>query len=472
MPGSDQDQLAQAEARLGTRLRDKWRLDRVLGIGGMATVYEATHRNGKQAAIKVLRPEAALVSDIKARFLREGYLANRVGHPGAVSILDDDVDENGTVYLVMELLVGETLEQRWRDRGKLPWRDVVLVATQALDVLVHAHEKEIVHRDLKPGNIFLDVQSGVKILDFGIARLLGGELRSSTTGYETALGTPGFMPPEQARGRWDQVDATSDLYALGATMFSVIANRYLHEAETANEQLALAMTTPAPLLGSVEPDVPPEIASVVDRSLSFEKGARFPDARAMQAALRSAYQACTGESLEALPRLSVTRRARSVLPEAPTVGADPSAPSLSSFAPPERSTTSPTTETHAGRSPSRKAGLAIVAAVAVGLVALVGLNARTPAAGGSVTNSAAPHGPGSGAATTAAPEVRPAPVVTEPPGMPSANGAAPSAPAASETPKAIRSPHDGPRGPAKPPAAKGEAPGSPPASPDIFQSRK
>lgn len=120
MPGSDQDQLAQAEARLGTRLRDKWRLDRVLGIGGMATVYEATHRNGKQAAIKVLRPEAALVSDIKARFLREGYLANRVGHPGAVSILDDDVDENGTVYLVMELLVGETLEQRWRDRGKLP----------------------------------------------------------------------------------------------------------------------------------------------------------------------------------------------------------------------------------------------------------------------------------------------------------------------------------------------------------------
>src|SRR5262245_31657519 len=112
MGEADVEAVRRAEQRLGKVLRSKWKLDELLGIGGMAAVYSATHRNGKRAAIKILQPEAALVPDVKARFMREGYLANKVGHSGAVSILDDDVDEDGTVFLVMELLHGETLEQR------------------------------------------------------------------------------------------------------------------------------------------------------------------------------------------------------------------------------------------------------------------------------------------------------------------------------------------------------------------------
>src|SRR6186997_1319658 len=106
----DEELIRRAESARGKLLRDKWRLDQVLGIGGMATVYSGTHRNGKRAAVKVLHPEAALAPTIKERFLREGYLANKVDHPGAVSILDDDVDADGTVFLVMELLDGETLD--------------------------------------------------------------------------------------------------------------------------------------------------------------------------------------------------------------------------------------------------------------------------------------------------------------------------------------------------------------------------
>jgi serine/threonine protein kinase len=353
--------IQRAKERLGKVLRDKWRLDELLGIGGMAAVYSATHRNGKRAAIKVLQPEAALVPDIKARFLQEGYLANRVGHPGALSILDDDVDEDGTVFLVMELLHGETLEERWQHNGRLPWQEVVAVAHQALEVLAAAHEKDIVHRDIKPGNVFIDTSTGVKILDFGIARLNAAPLSTSKTGHDTALGTPGFIPPEQARGRSDLVDARSDLWGLGATMFAVLAGHHVHEADTANEQLMLAMTAPAMSLGEAAPDVPASVVAVVDRALKYDKDQRYPDARAMQAALAETYQAELGESIAGAPRLSVLvgKLSKSVHPDAPTVSAGPN----------ERDTTArPVYESSAsGSAPTRKR---VIALVAVGLVAV------------------------------------------------------------------------------------------------------
>jgi eukaryotic-like serine/threonine-protein kinase len=316
--------VARAEQRLGKVLRGKWTLDTLIGIGGMAAVYAATHRNGKRAAIKILQPEAALVSDIKERFLREGYLANRVKHPGALSILDDDVDEDGTVFLVMELLHGETLEERWQRNGHLPWQEMVPVAYQTLDVLAAAHERSIVHRDIKPGNIFIDPDKGVVILDFGIARLHSRELTKSGTGFDTALGTPGFIPPEQARGRSDLVDARSDLWGLGATMFAVLSGRHVHEAETANEQLMLAMTTPPMSLADAAREIPAPVATVVDKALQYEKDARYQDAAAMKAALADAYEELLGEPITGAPRLSVMigKATRSVQPDAPTVSAD------------------------------------------------------------------------------------------------------------------------------------------------------
>src|SRR5271155_852164 len=139
---------ARSSARVGTTLRGKYRLERVLGIGGMAVVYSATHRNQKQFAVKMLHAELSIREDIRTRFLREGYAANSLKHPGAVAVLDDDVAEDGSAFLVMELLEGEVLDRVWDKVGRrMPARVVLAIGYQLLDVLAAAHAKGIVHRD-------------------------------------------------------------------------------------------------------------------------------------------------------------------------------------------------------------------------------------------------------------------------------------------------------------------------------------
>ena len=324
MSQEESDKVTRANRQLGRVLKGKWTLDELLGLGGMAAVFAATHRNGNRVAIKMLEPEAAQVQDLRSRFQREGYVANKVGHDGAVTIQDDDVDENGIPFLVMELLDGETLDVRLARDGTIPWREALLIAEQTLDVLAAAHAQGVIHRDLKPGNIFLEKTGTIKILDFGIARLGQRTLDKSHTGHDTALGTPGFMPPEQARGRWDEVDARSDLFAVGATLFAVLAGRHVHEAETGNEQFMLAMSAQAPSLAECTKGTPEEVVALVDRALCYDKHERWPDARAMQDAVREAYEALCHEPI-ASARISVAqdRRTAKIRSEAPTM-ADPS----------------------------------------------------------------------------------------------------------------------------------------------------
>lgn len=299
--------LRRAEARVGRVLKDKWKLHRVLGVGGFAVVYEATHRAGKRVAVKMMHPELALEPELRARFVREAYVANHIDHPGIVSIADDDVAEDGALFLVMDLLEGEDVEQRRvRLGGRLPVTEVLSVADHVLDVLATAHGKGVVHRDLKPHNLFLTRTGQVKVLDFGIARamaLSGGKTRSGLM-----LGSPGFMPPEQARGDADEIDARSDLWALGATLFTLLTGRLVHDAPTPIRLVARAMEQPAAPLSSAWPEAPPAVASLIDRALAFEKSARWPGAREMQEAVRCAYSAITESpvSTEPLPPVAGT----------------------------------------------------------------------------------------------------------------------------------------------------------------------
>ncbi len=290
---SEDHVIKRAQERLGRTLRQKWRLDKLLGVGGMAAVYAATHRNGKRAAVKLLHADVAMNPELRTRFLREGYVANAVEHPGSVSVLDDDTDEDGSVYLVMELLDGETLESRWeRKKHKLDPGEVLSITDKLLDVLAAAHAKRIVHRDIKPENVFLTRDGVVKVLDFGIARLV--ELSSQTaraTRAGATMGTPAYMPPEQASGDWEHVDGRSDLWTVGAMMFTCISGRFVHEGRNLNEQLIASATRPAPSLGQVAPGAPPAIVAFVDKALSFNKKDRWPDATTMQVALREAYWA-------------------------------------------------------------------------------------------------------------------------------------------------------------------------------------
>ena len=288
MPAVEHDLVVRARHRIGAVLCGKYRLDDLLGTGGMAVVYTATHvRNANRVAVKVLHRELSIDAGQRARFLREGYAANTVGHPGTVRVLDDDIAEDGSLFIVMELLDGETLDARWeRSGGKLGVREVVALMSELLDVLSAAHARGIVHRDLKPENLLLTRDGKLKVLDFGVARLREGSLTQTRIG--ALFGTPAFMPPEQALGRTNEVDARSDLWAVGATAFMLLAGRFVHQGATQEEMLVLSATQRAPLLGSVVDDVPPILAEIVDRALEFDKAARWPTARAMREALLEA----------------------------------------------------------------------------------------------------------------------------------------------------------------------------------------
>jgi serine/threonine-protein kinase len=276
---------------IGALLCDKWRLRRVLGVGGMSTVYEALHRNGNRVAIKMLNPEGALSSGVRRRFLREGYVANRVGHPGAVTVSDDVVSADGKVFLVMELLEGESLGARLRRmQGGLSVCEVLMVADQVLDILACAHERGIVHRDVKPDNVFLTCQGVLKLLDFGIASVRDlRELGVDVTRSGATLGTPAFMAPEQARGAPDEVDGRTDVWAVGAMMFTLLTRRHVHEGRNSNEVFVAAATQPARSIADVAADLDRGVVEVIDGALRFERAARWPDARAMQAAVRQQF---------------------------------------------------------------------------------------------------------------------------------------------------------------------------------------
>jgi serine/threonine-protein kinase len=281
--------------RVGETLVGKYRLDRVIGTGGMAVVYAATHRNAKRFAVKILHPSLSMNDDVRQRFLREGYVANTVDHPGAVAIVDDHVADDGAAFLVMELLAGEPVETlAERCGGRLPVPVVVAMADQVLDVLAAAHAKGIVHRDVKPSNLFLTRDGRVKVLDFGIARLNDTTAAMTATRTGQALGTPAFMAPEQALAKSRAIDATSDLWSLGATLFNLLSGRYVHEAENAQELMVFAATRLATRVSDVAPEVPAAVAAVIDRALAFEKAERWIDAPAMRAALRAATRAALG----------------------------------------------------------------------------------------------------------------------------------------------------------------------------------
>ena len=289
-----------ARARVGTLLKEKWRLESLLGVGGTAAVYAAAHRNGKRAAIKILHRELSTNTELVGRFLREGYVANKLEHPGAVSVLDDDHADDGSVFLVMELLEGYSLERHTRQNAeRLSLDQVLRIGDEILDVLASAHTKGVIHRDIKPANLFLTRDGRLKVLDFGIARLTEGT-DVSTTQTGAAIGTPAFMPPEQARGRWNLVDARTDLWAVGATLFALLTGHRPRRAETVNEELLLAMTEPVPKLSQVAPHVPRPIADVIDRALEFDMAARWPTSRAMQFALREARDSLPSQASDPL----------------------------------------------------------------------------------------------------------------------------------------------------------------------------
>ena len=272
-----------ARDRLGRTLGGKYRLDSVLGAGGTAVVYRASQRDdGENVAVKVLHDHLSRSEEVCRRFVREGQLGNVLDHPNTVRVVDHGSTEEGCPYLVLEYLEGESLEdRRVRAGGRIGVYEALDYADQLLSVLEVAHAKSIVHRDIKPSNLFVLPNGQLKVLDFGIARLVDDTSATSTkTGQ--MVGTPAFMPPEQALSRPRDVDARTDLWAVGATLFTLLSGEHVHIAESSSEHLVKAATLHARSLARALPGVPRNVEALVARALAFDKNERWSSAQSMR----------------------------------------------------------------------------------------------------------------------------------------------------------------------------------------------
>ena len=279
----------------GELIAEKYLLRRRLGAGGMGVVYEALNTwTERRVALKLLHPWFSSDDETVERFRQEAKNAGRIHHPSIVEVLDLGHDpRDGSLYLVQELLPGQTLRERLGARGRFSVAEALATLAPILDALDAAHQAGVVHRDVKPENIILSVdRRGAevpKLIDFGISKITVGELAELwQTGR--AMGTPLYMAPEQLRAV-ELVDGRTDVWAVGVVLFELLAGRRPFGAASAAEVAALVLTTAAPSLLTVAPELPEAIAKVVARALDPDREARFPTMRALLDALTLAAEA-------------------------------------------------------------------------------------------------------------------------------------------------------------------------------------
>jgi serine/threonine protein kinase len=269
-----------------------YRLVAKLGSGSMGVVFLAEHqRIARRVAIKILAPQLVRNQHGLDRFFAEARATSLIRHPGIVEIFDCDVDATGRAYMVLEHLDGETLAEQLRKVGTIHWSAACLIARQVADALGAAHDKGIVHRDLKPENVFLiagpreSAAVAVKVLDFGVAKLLAIEAAARLTMRGMLVGTPEYMSPEQCDGSED-VDHRADIYALGCILFEMLSGHPPFVASSVQGLVAAHQFLPPPPLAASTAEVPTWLADLLARMLSKEPGERPSSMHDVSQALR------------------------------------------------------------------------------------------------------------------------------------------------------------------------------------------
>ena len=291
---------------IGTIVADTYRVTRMLGRGGMGAVWEAEHLRlpGKKVAIKVLHADVAMDQDSVARFRREAEIASRLGHPNIVGVHDFNTLPGGKPYLVLDYLEGESLDARLA-RGRLQLSEVLEIVRQVGSALRAAHREDVIHRDLKPQNVFMaaagpDGDEVAVVLDFGISKIRGSQ--TVKTQDSTILGTPQYMAPEQAVGNHAAVDATTDVFALGAMIYEMLAGRPAFVGQTIPEVVfKVVYEEPTPITDLVS-ELPDSVVHAVHRALSKQQADRPPTIEAF-------VQDLTGQ-----PLATARRRRASLVP--------------------------------------------------------------------------------------------------------------------------------------------------------------
>jgi serine/threonine-protein kinase len=281
---------------LGRTLKDRYRVERKIGEGGFGAVFEGKQlTTGRPVALKILHPHSVADATVVARFRREAEACSQLRNPHTVTIYDFDQSDDGTLYLAMELVRGESLQEIQRRDGVIEPSRALCILDQVAEALAEAHDRGIVHRDMKPENIMVERRGAadfVKVLDFGIAKILSGEGNKAIpalTAIGQTVGTLEFMSPEQLRGK--ALDGRSDIYALGMVAYEMLTGQLPFKgAKSTTEVIQFHLQEPAPAPSSLRPDlaIPAAVDEVVLKMVAKARDARHENAAALRQHITSA----------------------------------------------------------------------------------------------------------------------------------------------------------------------------------------
>lgn len=271
---------------IGETLGGRYVIEKMIGKGGMASVYQANDPNLRRVvAIKMIHPHLTDDPSFVRRFMEEAATVAQFRHPNIVQVYDFNHDED-VYYIVFEFIPGETLGQRLRrlaeDGRKMNPKEAALLAAKIADALDYAHKRNLVHRDIKPGNVMINMHSEPILMDFGIVKIVGGTQHTATG---ATVGTARYMAPEQIRS--ENIDGRTDIYSLGIVLYEMLAGRVPFQADSAMTTMMMHITDPVPDVSNFRPEIPPDLQQLVARCLAKNPDMRYQSAAEMAAALRA-----------------------------------------------------------------------------------------------------------------------------------------------------------------------------------------
>ncbi len=362
----------------GKTVSNRYIVEEILGQGGMSSVYKGTDPNLKRVvAIKVIHPHLSSNSDFVQRFEEEAAAVAQLRHHGIIQVYDFNRDDD-LYYMILEFVPGETLQdhlKRLNDSGrKLSHSQAIEYMASICDAVDYAHQRGMIHRDIKPANLMLTTTGQVILMDFGIAKIVGGT-RHTATG--AVVGTAMYMSPEQIKG--EQPDRRTDVYSLGVTLFEMVSGRPPFDAQSAMTLMMMHINDPIPNIKSLNPEVPDALVAIINKALAKDPNNRYQTTAQMAAALRNALSASTSSPLATMMEdATFMSSGRGTTIEKPIAGTYventpiiPTKGTMIESATPSRSYSAPVAPSTSKRKSSM--ALPIIAAVVIGLLCLTGV---------------------------------------------------------------------------------------------------